>query len=68
MKKIDLIFIPMLIVGGSQNWSASVISSTEPVTLAFQYPRLKIFLDFMKVEGDLQQQSRFLLANAQIND
>jgi len=27
-----------------------------------------MFLDFMKIEGDLQQQSRFLLANAQIND
>jgi hypothetical protein len=41
---------------------------SQTVTLAFQYPRLKMFLDFMKIEGDLQQQSRFLLANAQIND
>jgi len=50
------------------------LNPIEPVTLAFQYneskqyPRLKMFLDFMKIEGDLQQQSRFLLANAQIND
>jgi hypothetical protein len=30
MKKIDIIFIPMLIVGGFLNWNASIISSTEP--------------------------------------
>jgi hypothetical protein len=37
MKKIDIIFIPVLIVGGFLNRNSSIISSTEPVTLAFQY-------------------------------